>query len=98
MFHLDFQKLGGIEVLWECLCSDNVEVKTGACDIVAELCQNNPYCQRFLTEGRVISRLVQIIENDTTEKKLVTKALYAISGKLVTVLLFEQLNVYFYFL
>lgn len=77
----DFQKLGGIEVLWKCLCSENVEIRSGACDIVAELCQNNPYCQRFLTENRVLKCLVEIIDNDTTNKTLVTKALHAISGK-----------------
>lgn len=78
---LDFQKLGGLEVLWKCLCSEHPEIRTGACDIVAELCQNNPYCQRFLTEEKVISRLVDVIENNTSDKALVSKGLHAVSGR-----------------
>lgn len=68
-------------MLWKCLCSEHTGIRTGACDIVAELCQNNPYCQKFLTENRVISCLVGVIENNTADKTLVTKALHAISGK-----------------
>lgn len=67
-------------MLWKCLCSEHLEIKTGACEIVAELCQNNPYCQRFLTENRVISCLIGILENNTANKTLVTKALHAVSG------------------
>lgn len=76
----DFQKLGGLDVLWKCLCCENEEIKTGACEVVAELCQNNPYCQRFLTEERVISLLLKIVDDETADKKLITKALYAISA------------------
>lgn len=89
--------MGGIEVLWKCLCSEHTEIRIGACDIVAELCQNNPYCQRFLTENRVISCLINIIENNTSNKTFVTKALHAISGNKYTIIILNR-HTKFYFL
>lgn len=74
----DFHKIGGFDILKPCLKSVHKELRVGACDVLAELTQNNPYCQRVAVEQNYLPLLLDILEKDE-EIVVVIKALYAIS-------------------
>lgn len=74
----DFHKIGGFSILKPCLKSIHKVLRVGACDILAELTQNNPYCQRVAVEQNYLPLLLDILEKDE-EIEVVVKALYAIS-------------------
>ncbi|XP_037277683.2 hsp70-binding protein 1 [Rhipicephalus microplus] len=71
----DFHKIGGFDVLEELLCFPNSEVQSGACELVAELVQNNPYCQK--QAAQCLKFLLRLM--DSTQETLRLKALYAVS-------------------
>ncbi|KAB0791154.1 hypothetical protein PPYR_02954 [Photinus pyralis] len=74
----DFHKIGGFSIFNPCLKCVKSEIRAGACDVIAELCQNNPYCQRMVLDAALIPTLVKILATDSSNTVCV-KALYAIS-------------------
>lgn len=77
---LGFYKLGGFSVFPVCLRCENSSVKSAACNLLAELCQNNPFCQSKVLECGYLEILVNMLtyEQDT---QLLLKILYGISCK-----------------
>ena len=48
----DFYKIGGFSIFGPCLNSPHSSIRWRAADVIAELAQNNPFCQeRFLETG-----------------------------------------------
>lgn len=75
----DFHKIGGFSVLKPCLRSVHKSLRIGACDILAELCQNNPYCQKVVVDQSYIPLLLALLEQEDNE--VCVKILHAISCK-----------------
>lgn len=76
----DFHKIGGLTVLKPCLKSVHSQIRIGACDILAELCQNNPYCQKVVVDQNYIPLLLELLEKEE-ENPVAIKILYAVSCK-----------------
>lgn len=74
----DFHKIGGFVILQPCLKCKSGKIRAQACNLLAELSQNNPYCQRVLLENGFMPILIDIVQNDS-DVAVVIKALYAIS-------------------
>ncbi|EFA09946.1 hsp70-binding protein 1 [Tribolium castaneum] len=74
----DFHKIGGFVIVSPCLKCKSPKVRAQVCNLLAELCQNNAYCQRVVLESGIMPILVEIVEQDP-EVSVVVKALYAIS-------------------
>ncbi|KAF7275183.1 hypothetical protein GWI33_012106, partial [Rhynchophorus ferrugineus] len=75
----DFHKIGGFMILYPCLKSSHAMIRSAGCELLAELCQNNPYCQQVVLDNEFIPKLLDMIEKD--ENILVgLKALYAVSS------------------
>ncbi|CAN7998880.1 unnamed protein product [Ixodes hexagonus] len=72
----DFHKIGGFEVLDQLLHFPNPVVRSGTSDLIAELVQNNPYCQREAAEH--LKTLLGLVDSDADENVRI-KALYAVS-------------------
>lgn len=62
----DFCKIGGLFVLIPCLESPHNEIRNKAASIIAELAQNNIYCQKQLTEADVLPKLTNLLSEDET--------------------------------
>ena len=75
---VNFHKVGGLPSLQRCLASSSPGVRAGACNLVAEISQNNPYCQHQLAEEGWLQLLLAQLDSDTHPSCRV-KALYAIS-------------------
>ncbi|XP_013774726.1 hsp70-binding protein 1-like [Limulus polyphemus] len=75
---IDFHKLGGFSVLQSLLREPDTEVKALTAELVAELVQNNPYCQKVAIEHHLVVTLLNVLDHDPDELVKV-KALYAIS-------------------
>ncbi|KAH6935568.1 hypothetical protein HPB50_006820 [Hyalomma asiaticum] len=71
----DFHKIGGFDVLEELLCFPNGAVQSRACELVAELVQNNPYCQK--QAAQCLKFLLHLV--DANQEAVRLKALYAVS-------------------
>ncbi|KAJ3642179.1 hypothetical protein Zmor_024987 [Zophobas morio] len=78
----DFHKIGGFVIVGPCLRCKSPKVRAEVCNLLAELCQNNPYCQRVVLENGIMPVLVDLVENDG-EVAVVVKALYAMRRKLI---------------
>jgi len=75
---VNFHKIGGYSCLKNCLLGPHPSLRSGASHLIAEISQNNPYCQeRFVSEG-FLDLLVQQLDLDGDEHCQV-KALYALS-------------------
>ncbi|KAF2882282.1 hypothetical protein ILUMI_23902 [Ignelater luminosus] len=74
----DFHKIGGFTIFHPCLKCVHPEIRAGACDVIAELCQNNPYCQRVVLDNGFIPLLLKILATDNNNSVCI-KALYATS-------------------
>ena len=74
----NFHKIGGFHCLKKCLKSPHEVVRCGAANAIAELCQNNPYCQEKIVEDDFLPILMDILANDDKSSCQI-KALYAIS-------------------
>lgn len=72
---VDFCKIGGLFVLIPCLTSSHPRIRCKAASLVAELTQNNPYCQKELLEVDVLPKLVNLL----SDKETATDGLRAIS-------------------
>lgn len=63
---IDFCKIGGLFILLPCLCSPYSTIRKKSAMLVAELAQNNPYCQKQLLEADVLPKLMDLLtESDT---------------------------------
>lgn len=76
----DFYNIGGFSVFQPCLNSPHSNIRWRVADIIAELAQNNPFCQDKLLEAGVFPILLSIIDTDPSEQARI-KALYAVSCK-----------------
>ncbi|XP_055598096.1 hsp70-binding protein 1-like [Uranotaenia lowii] len=71
-----FFKLGGFTIINPGLASPNVEVRIGTLRLIAELSQNNPFCQKHLLEADVLPKLVELLSD---EQSVANQAMHAIS-------------------
>ncbi|XP_011870979.1 PREDICTED: hsp70-binding protein 1 [Vollenhovia emeryi] len=74
----DLYNIGGFSILQPCLNSSHSNIRWRIADIIAELAQNNPFCQDKLLEAGVFPVLLSMIDTDPSEQARI-KALYAVS-------------------
>lgn len=68
-------------MLYPCLKSNYPKLRVAGCEILAVLCQHNPYCQQVVLDNEFVPKLLKMIEDDE-DVHVAVKALYALSGKL----------------
>ncbi|CAH2052666.1 unnamed protein product, partial [Iphiclides podalirius] len=73
----DFYKLGGFAIFPVCFGSENATVRSEASSILAEVCQNNPFCQNRALESGLLNVLLHLVQSE--EGVALAKCLYAIS-------------------
>lgn len=71
----DFCKIGGLNILIPTLSSEFSKVRSLAASLVAELAQNNPYCQKLLLEADALPKLMDLLSDTETA----TNGIHAIS-------------------
>lgn len=76
----DFHKMGGFDVLVSCLKSSHTSLQWRTAELIAELNQNNPYCQSHSLSSGLLRILLEMVDNGASEAVRV-KALYAVSCK-----------------
>lgn len=81
-FDLDFHKIGGFCIFRPCLDSAHGSLRWRAAEIIAELTQNNPYCQERVLEAGLLPVLLSLVDVDHNQQVQI-KALYALSCKLL---------------
>ncbi|KAL1500806.1 hypothetical protein ABEB36_006248 [Hypothenemus hampei] len=74
----DFHKIGGFTILYPCLNSSNSQIRATGCELLAVLCQHNPYCQKVVLDNEFIPILLNMIKEDQ-DVSVVIKAVYALS-------------------
>ncbi|CAK9832028.1 Hsp70-binding protein 1 [Anthophora retusa] len=74
----DFYKIGGFSIFGPCLNSPHSSIRWRAADVIAELAQNNPFCQERFLETGLFPILLNMIDTDPAEAVRI-KALYAVS-------------------
>ncbi|KOC68800.1 Hsp70-binding protein 1 [Habropoda laboriosa] len=74
----DFYKIGGFSIFGPCLNSPLSSIRWRAADVIAELAQNNPFCQERFLETGLFPILLNMIDTDPAEAARI-KALYAVS-------------------
>jgi len=72
----NFHKIGGFDSLKSCLKSDYASIRSASANAIAELSQNNEYCQENFVKEEFLPLLLEIITND---RQCQVKAMYAIS-------------------
>ncbi|XP_041972442.1 hsp70-binding protein 1-like [Aricia agestis] len=60
----DFYKMGGFSIFPICYGSENEEVRSRANQTLAELCQNNPFCQARTLECGLLNVLLHLISSE----------------------------------
>ncbi|XP_034952564.1 hsp70-binding protein 1 [Chelonus insularis] len=75
---VDFYKIGGFGILGACLNSPHDSIRWKAADVIAELTQNNPYCQDKILQMGLVPILLSMVDTDPSDQAKI-KALYAIS-------------------
>lgn len=79
-FAIDFCKLGGLKVILPHLRSKDLDIVSNSCDLLAEICQNNPFCQNQILELEVLPELIKLLgENETLNVKVASSSMHAIS-------------------
>ncbi|KAL0868029.1 hypothetical protein ABMA27_008681 [Loxostege sticticalis] len=73
----DFYKMGGFAIFPICYSCENEEVRANASWVLAELCQNNPFCQARSLECGLLNVLLSLAQ--TEQGTALAKCLYAIS-------------------
>lgn len=76
----DFYKIGGFSIFQLCLNCSHSNIRWRIADIIAELAQNNPFCQEKILETGLFPILLSMIDTDLSEHTRI-KALYAVSCK-----------------
>lgn len=74
----DFHKIGGFCIFRPCLDSSHGSLRWRAAEIIAELTQNNPYCQERVLEAGLLPVLLSLVDVDPVQQVRI-KALYALS-------------------
>ncbi|KAL7304547.1 hypothetical protein TKK_0003332 [Trichogramma kaykai] len=74
----DFYKIGGFSIFAGCFNSLHSGIRAKAANLIAEITQNNPYCQDKIMEAGYIPILLGMVDNDPSDIVRV-KSLYAIS-------------------
>lgn len=72
---MDFCKIGGLHVLLPSLESPYAEIRNKSASLIAELAQNNPYCQQQIIEIDVLPKLMNLL----CEQETLATSLRAIS-------------------
>lgn len=72
----DFFKVGGHVIINPGLKSSHASVRAGTLRMIAELAQNNPYCQQHLLEANTLPRTVELLSD---EPAVASQAMHAIS-------------------
>merc|ERR1711944_206199 len=72
----NFHKIGGFDSLKACLKSDYASIRSASANTIAELSQNNSYCQENFVKEEFLPLLLEMITND---RQCQVKAMYAIS-------------------
>lgn len=72
---IDFCKIGGLTNLLPCLNSPYSKVRATSASLIAELAQNNPYCQKALLDADVLPKLIALLN----ESETATNGIHAIS-------------------
>ena len=98
----NFHKIGGFHCLKKCLKSPHEVVRCGAANVIAELCQKNPYYQEKIVEDDFLPILMDIFANDDKSScriKARTRALKAFNITwaliLIAVVIFAIMMSYF---
>lgn len=76
----DFYKIGGFSVFGPCLNSPHSGIRWRVANLIAELTQNNPFCQEKVLEAGFMPILLSIVDTDPSDMARI-KALYAVSCK-----------------
>lgn len=72
----NFIQIGGSKVLFDCLNTNNSTLRINAAYVIAELSQNNPYCQEhFINAGALQKLIIAAQEND----EIASSSMHAIS-------------------
>ncbi|XP_015114402.1 hsp70-binding protein 1 isoform X2 [Diachasma alloeum] len=74
----DFYKIGGFSIFGPCLNSPHASIRWKAADIIAELTQNNPFCQNKILEMGLMPILLGMVDSDPSDQARI-KSLYAVS-------------------
>lgn len=74
----DFHTIGGFVVFRPLLESDSAVLKCKACELLAEVVQNEVKCQSYAMDDNLLDVLVRLLDSDPNESVRV-KSLYAIS-------------------
>ena len=75
---INFHKIGGFTSLRSCLQCPHPSLRSGAAHLIAEISQNNPYCQdKLVVEGFLELLLLQLDQDE--DQHCQVKALYALS-------------------
>lgn len=77
-FANSFVKIGGTDVLLKCIRNSDVSVKANAYNVLAELAQNNPFCQQHFLTSNIIEELVSALQNENDI--VIASILYALSS------------------
>jgi len=72
----NFHKIGGFDSLKICLQSNHASIRSASANCIAELSQNNPYCQENFVKEEFLPMLLDMVTND---RQCQVKAMYAIS-------------------
>ncbi|RVE47903.1 hypothetical protein evm_007417 [Chilo suppressalis] len=73
----DFYKMGGFAIFPMCYSSENDEVRANASWVLAEVCQNNPFCQSRALECGLLNVLLNLLQSE--QGTALTKCIYAVS-------------------
>ncbi|VVC97869.1 unnamed protein product [Leptidea sinapis] len=63
----DFYKVGGFAMFPICFSSENDQVRSRASRVLAELCQNNPFCQARALECGLVNVLLHMVGTERGE-------------------------------
>lgn len=74
----DFYKIGGFGIIGACLNSQFDSIRWKTADVIAELTQNNPFCQEKILEMGLMPILLGMVDSDPSDQAKI-KALYAVS-------------------
>lgn len=64
----DFYKVGGFCVIDKGLSSSHLSVKSGALRVLKDLAQNNPFCQEKLLEQGILTKLMELLSNESPDQ------------------------------
>lgn len=77
-FANSFVKVEGSEILIKCINDDYTDIRVNAINIVAEMSQNNPFCQQYFLDSGIIKLLISYLSH--SDDKVVASSLYALSA------------------